>query len=154
LRVPPGDVAFLGTYNAQSGPAAFDPANRTCSNVICHGGQATPDWQTATTNAIDVVNACTSCHISGATQYNSYFSGRHGSHITEFGLSATTCKLCHDEAKVNVTGHFQNLATPGFEQAPPETIRLDVQYIGNTCSPTGVLAGCHAGNPNRSRPWF
>ena len=46
LRVPPGDVAFLGTYNAESGPAAFNPATRTCSNVICHGGQATPDWQT------------------------------------------------------------------------------------------------------------
>jgi predicted CxxxxCH...CXXCH cytochrome family protein len=154
LRVPPGDVAFLGTYNAQSGPAAFNPANRTCSNVICHGGQATPDWQTATTNAIDVVNACTSCHVAGTTQYNSYFSGRHGSHITEFGLSATTCKRCHDEAKVNVIGHFQNLATPEFEQAPPETILPDVQYIGNTCSPTGELTDCHAGNRNRNRTWF
>jgi predicted CxxxxCH...CXXCH cytochrome family protein len=154
LRVPPGDVAFLGTYNAQSGPAAFDPANLTCSNVICHGGQATPDWQTPEADAIDVVNACTSCHVAGTTQYNSYFSGRHDTHITEFGLSATTCKLCHDVAKVNVTGHFQNLATPEFEQAPGETILLDVQYIDNTCSPTGDLTGCHAGNPNRNRPWF
>jgi predicted CxxxxCH...CXXCH cytochrome family protein len=154
LRVPPGDVAFLGTYNAQSGPAAFNPENRTCSNVICHGGQATPDWQTPEADSIDVVNACTSCHVAGTTQYNSYFSGRHDTHITEFGLNATTCKLCHDVAKVNVTGHFQNLATPEFEQAPGETILPDVQYIGNTCNPTGDLTGCHAGNPNRNRPWF
>ena len=155
LRVPPGDVAFLGTYNAESGgPAAFNPANRTCSNVICHGGQATPDWQTPEVDAIDVVNACTSCHVAGTTQYNSYFSGRHDSHITGFGLSATTCKRCHDPAKVNVTGHFQNLATRAFEQAPRETILLDVQYIGNRCSPTGELTGCHAANPNRNRTWF
>jgi len=154
LRVPPGDVAFLGAYNAESGPAAFNPATRICSNVICHGGQATPDWQTATTNAIDVPNACLSCHISGTTQYNSYFSGRHGSHITEFGLSATSCKRCHDAAKVDVAGHFQNLATPAFEQSPRETILPAVQYIGNRCSTTGELAGCHAANLNRNRTWF
>jgi predicted CxxxxCH...CXXCH cytochrome family protein len=154
LRVPPGDVAFPGAYNAESGPAAFNPTNRTCSSVICHGGQATPDWQTATANAIDVPNACLSCHVSGTTQYNSYFSGRHARHISEFGLSATTCKRCHDPAKVNVTGHFQNLATPAFEQPPRETILLNVQYIGNRCSPTGELTGCHIGNPNRNRTWF
>ena len=101
LRVPPGDVAFLGTYNAESGgPAAFNPANRTCSNVICHGGQATPDWQTPKVDAIDVVNACTSCHVAGTTQYNSYFSGRHDrAHHRRFGLSATTCKRCHDRGE-------------------------------------------------------
>jgi len=140
LRVPPGDVAFLGTYNAESGQAAFNPATRTCSNVICHGGQATPDWQTPEADAIDVVNACTSCHISGTTQYNSYFSGRHDLHINSDrfggGLSATEmCKLCHDAAKVNVTGHFQNLATPAFEQPPRETLLPDVLYNGDTCNP-------------------
>ena len=143
-RVPPGDVAFLAAYNAKSSTAAFNAANRTCSNVICHGGQATPDWQTATANAIDVPNACPSCHVSGTTQYNSYFSGRHARHISEFGLSATTCKRCHDAAKVNVTGHFQNLATPAFEQPPRETILLAVRYNGNTCNPqAGGLTGCH-----------
>ena len=119
LRVPPGDIAFLAAYNAKSGPASFNATNRTCSNVICHGGQATPDWQTATANAIDVPNACLSCHVSGTTQYNSYFSGEHARHISAFGLSATTCKRCHDVAKVNVSGHFQNLATPAFEQPAP-----------------------------------
>ncbi len=140
LRVPPGDVAFLGTYNAESGPATFDPATRTCSNVICHGGQATPDWQTSEADAIDVVNACTNCHVAGTTQFNSYFSGRHDLHINSDrfggGLSATAkCILCHDAAKVNVTGHFQNLATPAYEQPPRETLLPDVQYNGDTCNP-------------------
>jgi predicted CxxxxCH...CXXCH cytochrome family protein len=149
LRVPPGDVAFLETYNAQSGPATFNPADRTCSNVICHGGQATPDWQTPEADAIDVVNACTSCHVAGTTQYNSYFSGRHGLHINSdrfgVGLSATgKCKLCHDEATVNVTGHFQNLATPAFEQRPRDTILPAVQYNKGSCNPQeGGLTGCH-----------
>ena len=148
LRVPPGDIAFLAAYNAKSGPAVFNTANRTCSNVICHGGQATPDWQTATSNAIDVPNACLSCHVSGTTQYNSYVSGQHQRHIDRFGLSATTCKRCHDVAKVNVSGHFQNLATPAFEQPARETIRSAVRYNGNSCNPrAGGITGCH-GNEN------
>jgi len=145
-RVPPGDIAFLAKYNAKSGPAAFNAANRTCSNVICHGGQATPDWQTATADAVDVPNACLSCHVSGTTQYNSYFSGRHALHIDNkvFGLSAATCKLCHDEAKVNVSGHFQNLTTPAFEQPASATILPAVGYNGNRCNPeAGGLTGCH-----------
>ncbi|MBE0569583.1 MAG: CxxxxCH/CxxCH domain-containing protein, partial [Deltaproteobacteria bacterium] len=130
LRVPPGDVAFPGAYDAESGPAAFDAANRTCSNVICHGGQETPDWRTATSDAINVPDACPSCHVSGTTQYNSYFSGQHDRHIAVFGLSAATCKRCHDEAKVNVSGHFQNLATQAFEQPARETILPAVEYNG------------------------
>jgi predicted CxxxxCH...CXXCH cytochrome family protein len=138
LRVPPGDIVFLAAYNAKSGTATFTAANRTCSNVICHGGQATPDWQTATANAIDVPNACLSCHVSGSTQYNSFFSGEHARHISAFGLSATTCKQCHDVAKVNVSGHFDNLATPDFEQPAEETILPAVRYNGKSCDPN-----CH-----------
>jgi predicted CxxxxCH...CXXCH cytochrome family protein len=146
LRVAPGDIAFPGAYNAESGTAAFNAANRTCSNVICHGGLATPDWQTATANAIDVPNACLSCHVSGTTQYNSYFSGRHGLHIDNvFGLSATTCKRCHGEATVNLSGHFQNLVTPAFEQPALETILPAIRYNGNNCNPqAGGLTGCHS----------
>ena len=146
LRVPPGEVAFLGAYNAESGTADFNAASRTCSNVICHGGQATPDWQTATANAIDVPNACLSCHVAGTTQYNSYFSGRHSLHLADnvFGLSAATCKRCHDQSKVNVSGHFDNLATPAFEQSPRATILPAVRYNGNSCNPRdGGLTGCH-----------
>jgi len=144
LRVPPGDIGFLAAYNAKSGTAAFTAANRTCSNVICHGGQATPDWQTATANAIDVPNACLSCHVSGSTQYNSFFSGEHARHISTLGLSATTCKQCHDQAKVNVSGHFQNLATPAFEQPARATILPAVRYNGKSCDPNaGGFTGCH-----------
>jgi len=149
LRVPPGDVAFLAVYNAKAGAASFDNAARTCANVSCHGGQTTPDWRTATADAIDVPNACPSCHVSGTApgipEYNSYFSGRHASHIDNaFGLSAATCKRCHDVAKVSVSGHFDNLATPAFEQSPQETILPAVGYNGNRCNPAaGGLTGCH-----------
>lgn len=145
LRVPPGEVAFLDTFNAKTGPAAaFDNETLTCANVSCHGGQVTPDWQTATANAIDVPNACPSCHVAGTSQYNSYFSGGHDRHIDAFGLSATTCTLCHDVARVNVSGHFQNLSTPVFEQPAAETILPAVRYNGNSCNPiSGGLTGCH-----------
>jgi len=144
LRVPPGDVLFLPSYNSKTGAASFSPANRTCSNVICHGGQATPDWRTAAVNAIDVVNACPSCHVAGTSQYNGYFSGGHGSHLAVFGLRADTCKLCHDAAKVNVSGHFEDLSTPGFEQPAAETILQAVRYNGTSCNPDkGGLTGCH-----------
>jgi len=146
--VPPGDVAILG-YGAMSGAASFNAADRTCANVICHGGQTTPDWQTATANAIDVPNACLNCHVSGTTQYNSYNSGMHDNHITVFGLSASTCTRCHDVARVTVTGHFQNLATPAFEQPAAETVLQAVRYNGNNCNPqAGGLTGCHS-----SRRW-
>jgi predicted CxxxxCH...CXXCH cytochrome family protein len=144
LRVPPGDVVFLATYNAKAGPAAFDDTTLACGNVSCHGGVTTPNWQTATANAIDVPNACLSCHVSGTSQYNSYFSGQHDRHLNAFGLSATACKQCHDVAKVNVSGHFQNLATPAFEQPAAETILPAVGYNGMSCDPNkGGLTGCH-----------
>ncbi len=147
LRVPPGNVAFPATYSAKTGASSFDnSAPLNCSNVSCHGGQTTPNWQTGT---IDVPNACPGCHISGTTQYNSFFSGHHDTHIVKFGLSAATCKLCHDVAKVNVSGHFQNLATPSFEQTARGTILSNVLYIGSNCNPrTGGLTGCHG-----SRKW-
>jgi predicted CxxxxCH...CXXCH cytochrome family protein len=139
-------VAFLSAYNAKSGAASFNATGRTCTNVICHGGQTTPDWQTATANAIDVPNACLSCHASGTSQYNSYNSGEHSRHVSEFGSGAAACKLCHDVTKVdgNTTGHFVNLATPAFEQLPGNTILPAVQYNGTSCNPqAGGLTGCH-----------
>ena len=154
LRVPPGDIVFLATYSAKSGQASFNATSRTCSNVICHGGQATPDWQTATDNAIDVPNACLSCHVSGTTQYNSFFSGKHDDHMNsdKFGVglsAAMKCNLCHDGTKVNESGHFQNLATPTFEQSPLQTILPAVGYNGSSCNPrAGDLTGCH-----RKRDW-
>ncbi len=139
LRVPPGSVAILAAFDARSGTSSFNPAERTCSNVSCHGGQTTPDWQAAA-GAIDVVNACTNCHFSGTAQYNSYNSGKHDLHIASLGRSPATCKQCHDAAKVDVAGHFRNLATYAFEQSPSATILPSVGYnrYRSTCSPA-----CH-----------
>lgn len=142
LRVPPGDAAFPAAYNAKSRAASFDNKALKCANVICHGGQTTPSWQTEEANAIDVPNACLSCHASGTAQYNSYFSGQHDEHIDEFGLSAATCKRCHDVTTVNVAGHFDDLATQAFEQPAAATILSSVGYVERSCSP-GSLTGCH-----------
>jgi predicted CxxxxCH...CXXCH cytochrome family protein len=107
LRVPPGDAAFTATYAAQSGASSFDnSAALSCSNVSCHGGQATPNWQTGT---IDVNNACTNCHASGTAQYNSYSSGRHSLHLSTLGTTSTTCKLCHNTTAL-AAAHFTTLS--------------------------------------------
>jgi predicted CxxxxCH...CXXCH cytochrome family protein len=137
LRVSPGEAAFLATYNAKSGAASFSATALTCSNVSCHGGQTTPNWQTGT---LDVNTQCTSCHASGTAQYNSYNSGRHnqGNHVSN------GCTSCHDTARL-APGHFTNLATATvFEQAPSATLRTALQYNGTSCNPeAGGLSGCH-----------
>jgi len=141
LRVAPGDVAFVSTYNAKTGASSFSSTALTCTNVSCHGGQTAPSWQTGT---IDVVNACLSCHASGTTQYNSYNSGEHSRHLSQFGSSAATCKRCHDATKVNVVGHFTNLATTTFEQTARSTLLPALGYNGTSCNPSaGGLSGCH-----------
>ena len=141
LRVAPGDAAFLATYNAETGATTFSATTLACGNASCHGGQTTPNWQTGT---IDVVNACLSCHASGTAQFNSYNSGRHTLHTNEFGLSAATCKRCHDATKVNVVGHFDALSTSAFEQTARSTLLTALQYNGTSCNPSaGGLTGCH-----------
>jgi predicted CxxxxCH...CXXCH cytochrome family protein len=119
LRVPPGDAAFLATYNAETGASSFDnSAALSCSNVSCHGGQTTPSWQTGT---LDVNNQCTNCHVSGTSQYNSYNSGEHTRHLNDFGTSSTTCKYCHNTATLAVN-HFTTLSTPAMEGPASATI--------------------------------
>ena len=142
-RVSPASVAFVTTYRAETGASVFDNSSLLrCTNVSCHGGQATPNWRTGT---IDVVNACLSCHISGTTQYNSYNSGEHSKHLGQFGSSAATCKRCHDSTKVNVAGHLTNLATTTFEQTARNTLLTALQYNGTSCNPSaGGLSGCHS----------
>ena len=137
LRVPPGDAAFLATYNAKTGASSFSATALTCSNVSCHGGQANFNWQTGTLN---VNTQCTSCHASGTAQFNSYNSGRHmnvGQHVSN------GCTSCHDTARLAL-GHFTNLATSAFEQAPSATLLTGLQYNGATCNPgAGGISGCH-----------
>ena len=114
-RVTPGDAAFLATYNAQSGTSSFDNgAALNCSNVSCHGGQATPNWQTGTLN---VNTQCTSCHSQGTTtQFNGPNSANHnrGDHQVE-------CTACHNTTTLAVN-HFTNLSTPALEGPASATI--------------------------------
>jgi predicted CxxxxCH...CXXCH cytochrome family protein len=137
LRVAPGDVVFTATYDAKTGAAAFDNTSLLrCSNTRCHGGQATPNWQTGT---LSVNTQCTSCHASGTAQYNSYNSGQHNrsEHVSQ------GCTSCHDTAKL-APGHFTNLAGTGFEQLPSATLLSGLQYNGSTCNPSnGGISGCH-----------
>jgi predicted CxxxxCH...CXXCH cytochrome family protein len=135
------NVAFLATYNAESGGAAtYNPANRTCSNVTCHGGQTTPDWQTTTANAINVNTQCSICHSQGTAQFNSYNSGDHG-----INSSHTTCTNCHNTTTLAVN-HFTNLSTTAMEGPASATIGGGTTFIpaGNynpttrSCSPS-----CH-----------
>ncbi|OIP34623.1 MAG: hypothetical protein AUK27_07135 [Deltaproteobacteria bacterium CG2_30_66_27] len=143
LRVPPGDVAFPATYDAKTGASSFDnSAALNCSNVSCHGGQNSPNWQTGT---IDVPNACLSCHASGTAQFNSFNSGRHSLHIGQFGLNATTCRRCHNTTSLAVN-HFTALGTSAMEGPASGTIGGTGTFItaGNynpasgSCSPS-----CH-----------
>jgi predicted CxxxxCH...CXXCH cytochrome family protein len=140
------NVAFLATYNAETGGAAtYNPANRTCSNVTCHGGQTTPDWQTATADAIVVPDACLSCHASGTAQFNSFNSGEHGFHIGLFGLTAATCKRCHNTTTLAVN-HFTTLATSAMEGPASATVGGTgtnvTSYSAGSCTPQAGV-GCH-----------
>jgi predicted CxxxxCH...CXXCH cytochrome family protein len=142
LRVSPGDAAFTATYNAKTGASSFDnSAALSCSNVSCHGGQTTPNWQTG---ALDVTTQCTNCHVSGTSQYNSYNSGEHTRHLNAFGTSSTTCKYCHNTATLAVN-HFTALATSAMEGPASATIggagTLVTTWnpVTKSCTPT-----CHS----------
>ena len=113
-RVLPGDVAFLPTYNANSGASSFSSAGLSCSNVSCHGGKATPDWQTG---AINVSTQCTSCHTTVTTsQFNGPTSGNHNRSDHQ-----VPCTICHNPTTLAVN-HFTNLGTPALEGPASATI--------------------------------
>jgi len=147
-RSAPGDVAFLATYNAQSGASSFDnSAALSCSNVSCHGGQATPNWQTG---ALNVDTQCSNCHAPGTAQYNSYNSGEHQVHVSEQGFS---CTVCHNTTTLAVD-HFTTLAdntispavaaaTIGGAETPLITTWTPGTGTSGTCN-----AVCHPGDRN------
>jgi len=164
LRVPPGDVAFLSNFNAQPGPGSFDNDNTvlTCTNVSCHGGQTTPNWQTG---SIDPDTDCESCHVSGTTQFNGFFSGRHGTHVPFFVPSfgvVPPCVACHDTVKLAdsaVGAHYDNLVTTAIDTRASVTIgggtTLVQTYVPGATTGTGTCtpdpaSGCHAANPTRN----
>ena len=138
-RVPPGDVAFLATYNAQSGASSFDnSAALGCSNVSCHGGQTTPNWRTGT---LDVNTQCTNCHTDGTTttQFNGPTSPDHNIGPHQEAL----CTFCHNTVTL-APNHFTNLSTPALEGPASATIGGSGTLINSwdpvtkSCTP-----GCH-----------
>lgn len=148
----PADVAFLAAYNAKSGAASFapapgDPGTGTCSNVSCHGGQQTPDWQTG---QINVDQDCTSCHQVGTApqtpQYNSPYSGQHAFHVEVLNFA---CYICHDTAKL-APDHFSGLNTPEFEGDPAATIQDFINFNPQASTCTTNNAACHQGE---TRTW-
>ncbi|MEJ2689918.1 MAG: CxxxxCH/CxxCH domain-containing protein, partial [Deltaproteobacteria bacterium] len=66
------EVVIQASFDAKSGTAVYN-GDGTCSNVSCHGGKTSPVWWTGT---IALDTQCSSCHASGTSQYNSYYSGR------------------------------------------------------------------------------
>jgi len=127
------DLAFPTDYDAKSG-AATDNLDGTCSSIICHGGQTTPDWWTGTLN---VDTQCTSCHQSGTSQYNSYNSGQHGR--SEHRNRA--CTVCHNTAKM--ANHFGDLTTPGFETDPATTVGGGSTSVGSYDGTSCSNIACH-----------
>ncbi|ALC15492.1 putative multiheme cytochrome c, extracellular electron transfer conduit cluster [Desulfuromonas soudanensis] len=135
----PANVQFLATYNAASA-AAYNATADTCSNVSCHGGVTTPNWNTGIINVYgDSTAGCQQCHkASGET--NSYVSGEHSRHLA---VSTITCLTCHDTTALQTgsagNSHFSGLSTAAFELDPQQTIRTTLGYNGTTCS----TPGCH-----------
>jgi predicted CxxxxCH...CXXCH cytochrome family protein len=129
-------LSFLAQFNAKTGTGSFDATANTCANVSCHGGQTTPNWLTGT---INVNTQCTSCHSSGTTQYNSFNSGHHSTHVSQ-GIA---CYTCHDTALLAVN-HFTHLDTTAMEGPASATLNAALQYNGTSCNPSaGGLSGCH-----------
>jgi len=149
-RVPPGDVLFLATYYAKTGASSFDnSAALNCSNVSCHGGQVTPNWQTGTLN---VNTQCTNCHVFGPSlgnpQYNSPYSGEHG-----INSSHSTCTNCHNTTTLAVN-HFTTLADNTMS---PAVASLTIGGAGTaitTWTPgTGTSGTCNALCHPGNRDW-
>ncbi len=142
-QLPPGDAAFVTTYDAQSGAPSFDNAALTCTNVSCHGGQETPDWQTGT---IDVNSAagCLLCHALGPGQFNSYSSGAHDFHVS----SGFSCTACHNTTSLAVS-HFTALSTTAMEGPASDTVGGAGTSVSSYIAPTCISA-CH---PSPGRTW-
>jgi predicted CxxxxCH...CXXCH cytochrome family protein len=61
-RQIPGPGRGSGHVLRETGAFFDNGAALSCSNVSCHGGQATPNWQTG---AINVNDQCSNCHAQG-----------------------------------------------------------------------------------------
>lgn len=131
----PANVSLITTYMAKTGTLAYDPASNSCSGVSCHGGLATPHWETGTLN---VNTDCLSCHERGTAQYNSFDSGKHKKHVEEKNIF---CTQCHDTGKL-ATIHFSGMDTPQLEGNPADTLLNLLNYTSDTGLGCNV-SGCH-----------
>ncbi len=157
----PGLLAFTASYNAKSGALSASAAVApTCSNVSCHGAKVTPAW----TGTLPLVSTsttsnsyCQSCHASGTTQFNSYFSGEHSKHLS----AGAMCTDCHNVTTgATGTAHWSHLETSTFEGTPLATIQFSSRanfgvtptYVSGRCNLT-----CHTANGNSkahsNQPW-
>jgi predicted CxxxxCH...CXXCH cytochrome family protein len=140
-------VAFISAYSAKTGTASYNASANTCSNVSCHGGQTTPGWLSGAT--ITINTQCGSCHASGTTQFNGYYSGHHSTHLGS-DVNAI-CTDCHDAAKLAAV-HFNDLNTPVMSEAW-KTIITGAGYTGTGNGTFGnCTLTCH-GETHRNRAW-
>ena len=127
----PATVSIDSTFVAKTGGSiAFNPSLLTCSNVSCHGGQTTPNWQSGSLNAS---TQCTSCHATTvqagtATQYNDAY-GRHsmGTHNVTAAGSTIACTTCHNmsNGSLGALAHFKYLNTPAVDGLNPSATPAD-----------------------------
>ncbi len=150
------DVALADTtYQAQGAVFAFN-ADNTCANVSCHGGIATPTWQTGTISTL--TNAgCRLCHkaaTQGTVQYNDVTNNVFTFHVFHaFSGSVPTgslnfaCTVCHDTAALTQSRHFGELGIAGLPAGAANATILSAL----TWNPTPPItkgsclgaAGCH-----------
>ena len=115
-----GLVNFVGgafLYTSQSGgAAAFSNTAVTCSNIRCHGGQATPNWQTGAINTL-TNEGCRLCHDRGdqaPAQYNDLTNSPFTQHINHAFSRNFSCTTCHAVAALTPSSHFGELASSAF----------------------------------------
>ena len=144
----PAEVNVLAAYSAKSGAANYSASANTCAKISCHGGIATPNWYGGSLPATAPTASntyCLSCHVSGTSEYNGFFSGRHNKHIVE---EHKLCVDCHNTTVLqNGVGgiaptHWSGLGTQAFELVAKNTVGGSstrvTSYNGTTCTPT-----CH-----------
>jgi predicted CxxxxCH...CXXCH cytochrome family protein len=155
-RTPPGDVNVMATYDGKGGSASFNSTGLTCTNVSCHGGITTPNWQTGT---IDVSNDCETCHTLGSSrgipENNSPFSGRHQKHLQGLGSRVNaTCTECHNMVKNSavITNHFASLSTPQMEGPAADTFENPTGTIVYNAADQTCTGTCHT-QQHFSFPW-
>jgi len=163
------DFSFLAAYAPKSGGTpAFNPSTKVCSNISCHGGPrtqtrdqanaggGTPSLATSTSvstpawyaGSITVATQCTSCHVFGTTEYNSYSSGHHFFHVWDPNNGPdpngqnpkVSCTVCHDATKL-AANHFTSLGTSAMEGPASATILNSLNY--NSPNPGNCTPSCH-----------